>query len=65
MGRLPIFPLGELAAEEGRDSVRSWAFVAAGLLFTVWTTITAEPRAVHHLPREREYVFRQFRVEVG
>jgi hypothetical protein len=55
----------QLAAEEGRDSVRRWALVAAGLLLTEWTTITAEPRADHHLLREREYVFRQFRVEVG
>jgi hypothetical protein len=57
--------LAQLAAEEGRDSVRRWALVAAGLLLTEWTTITAEPRAAHHLRREREYVFRQFRVEVG
>lgn len=65
MGRLLISPSAQLAAEEGRDSVRRWALVAAGLLLTEWTTITAEPRAAHHLLREREYVFRQFRVEVG
>ena len=58
-------PSAQLAAEEGRDSVRRGALVAAGLFLTEWTTIAAEPRAAHHLLREREYVFRQFRVEVG
>jgi hypothetical protein len=65
VGRLSISPSAQLAAEEGRDSVRRWALVAAALLVTEWTTIAAEPRAAHHLLREREYVFRQFRVEVG
>jgi hypothetical protein len=54
----------QLAAEESRDSVRRWALVPAGLLLAIWTTITAEPRAAHHLLREREYEFRQFRIEV-
>jgi hypothetical protein len=35
-----ISPSAQLAAEEGRDSVRRWALVAAGLLLTEWTTIT-------------------------
>ena len=47
-------PSAHLAAEEGRDSVRRWALVVAGLLLTERTAITAEPRAAHHLPRERE-----------
>ena len=55
----------ELAAEESRDSARCWALVAAEPLLTEWTTITAEPTAAHYLLREREYAFRQLRVEVG
>ncbi len=39
--------------------------MGAGLLLAVWKTIIAESRAAHHLLRERECVFRQFRVEVG
>jgi predicted acyltransferase len=58
VGRLVISRSAQLAAEEGRDPVRRWALVAAALLIAEWTTITAEPRAVHHLFREREDVFR-------
>ena len=38
--------------------------VAAGLLLAEGTALTAEARADHHLLREHEYVFRQFRVDV-
>lgn len=65
MGRLLISASAQLAAEEGCDSVCRWALVAAGLFLPEWATITAEPGAAHHLLGEREYVFRQFRVEVG
>jgi hypothetical protein len=47
--RLMISPSAHLAAEEGGDSVRRWAVVAARLLIAEWPTITAEPRVAHHL----------------
>jgi hypothetical protein len=46
-------------------STTSGVTQASGSDGSIWTTVTAEPRAAHHLCREREHVFRQFRLEVG